>query len=61
MSEQGQFKLTRLDDGRTRLEGTTWYTNRMWPATYWGVMSDEIIQRIHLRVLNHIKEHAERR
>jgi hypothetical protein len=31
----------------------------MWPAVYWHIWSDYIIHRIHLRVLNHIKQAAE--
>lgn len=58
-SQRGQFHLTRLPDGRTRLVGTTWYKNNIWPSTYWGVWSDHIIHRIHLRVLRHIKNAAE--
>jgi hypothetical protein len=58
-SQQGQFHLERLPDGRTRLVGTTWYSNRMWPAAYWGLWSDYIIHRIHGRVLIHIKKLAE--
>jgi hypothetical protein len=61
VSRRGEFRLTALDGGRTRLEGATWYTNRMWPAFYWRLWSDAIIHRIHLRVLNHIKELAEAR
>ena len=59
VSHRGQFLLTPLPGGRTRLEGTTWYTNRMWPAVYWQVWSDHIIHTIHLRVLRHIKGIAE--
>lgn len=59
VSEEGQFLLTALADGATRLEGTTQYRNAMWPAAYWQIWSDYIIHRIHLRVLNHIKEAAE--
>jgi hypothetical protein len=54
VSEGGQFLLTPLAGGRTRLEGTTWYRHSMWPAAYWRVWSDFIIHRIHLRVLRHI-------
>jgi uncharacterized membrane protein YhaH (DUF805 family) len=60
-SRGGQFLLTPLPGGRTRLEGTTWYQHHMWPAPYWQVWSDAIIHRIHLRVLNHIKGSAERK
>jgi uncharacterized membrane protein YhaH (DUF805 family) len=60
VSKQGQFLLTDLTGGRTRLEGTTWYQHTMWPATYWHLWSDYIIHRIHLRVLEHIRMEAER-
>lgn len=59
VSEQGQFLLTALPGGRTRLEGTTWYHNAMWPASYWHLWSDYIIHRIHSRVLEHIRSEAE--
>ena len=59
VSEGGQFLLTPLPDGRTRLEGTTWYRHGLWPAEYWRIWSDAIIHRIHMRVLTHIQEEAE--
>lgn len=59
VSERDEFLLERLPDGRNRLQGTTWYSNRMWPAPYWGLWSDYIIQRIHTRVLTHIQKLAE--
>ena len=59
VSQRGQFLLDRLPDGRTRLTGTTWYTNRMWPTAYWNVYSDYIIGRIHRRVLDHVRTVAE--
>jgi hypothetical protein len=60
-SRAGQFRLERLPDGKTLLEGTTWYYHHMWPASYWQLWSDYIIHKIHLRVLRHVKylsEHA---
>jgi uncharacterized membrane protein YhaH (DUF805 family) len=60
VSEKGQFLLTALPGGRTRLEGTTWYHDTIWPAAYWRLWSDYIIHRIHLRVLEHIRDVAER-
>jgi uncharacterized membrane protein YhaH (DUF805 family) len=60
-SHQGQFLLTELPGGRTRVEGTTWYSHSMWPETYWRWWADYIIHRIHLRVLEHIRLEAERR
>jgi len=59
VSKQGQFLLTALPGGRTRLEGATWYQHTMWPATYWHLWSDYIIHKIHLRVLEHIREEVE--
>lgn len=59
VSREGQFLLTPLAGGRTRLIGTTWYENRMWPADYWRRWSDWIIHRIHQRVLDHIKDRVE--
>jgi hypothetical protein len=59
VSEGGQFRLTPLPNGGTRLEGTTWYHHGLWPSTYWRVWSDAIIHRIHMRVLLHIRDEVE--
>src|SRR5579864_3361675 len=61
VSSGGQFLLTPLPNGGTRLEGTTWYRHGLAPAPYWRVWSDVIIHKIHMRVLRHIKEEAETR
>ncbi len=61
ISKRGQFRLTALPGNRTRLEGTTWYQHGLWPGEYWRWWSDAIIHRIHLRVLNHIRDLAENR
>jgi hypothetical protein len=58
-SERGEFMIIELGDGRMELMGTTWYRMRMAPATYWGWLTDKLIQMIHLRVLNHIKQTTE--
>jgi len=55
ISHRGQFLLTELPGGRTRLEGTTWYSHSMWPETYWHWWSDYVIHCIHMRVLEHIR------
>jgi hypothetical protein len=60
ISKHGEFRLTGLPDGRTLLEGTTWYQHGLWPGEYWRWWSDAIIHRIHLRVLNHVKMLAEK-
>lgn len=59
VSKQGQFKLTALPNGHTLLEGTTWYVNKIKPVFYWTIWSDNIVHKIHRRVLKHIKTHAE--
>lgn len=59
VSKQGQFKLTALPNGKTLLEGTTWYYHNIKPAFYWQVWSDYIIHKIHDRVLTHIKSNSE--
>ncbi|MDQ1471106.1 MAG: hypothetical protein QOJ99_2586 [Bryobacterales bacterium] len=59
VSRRGQFRFTGLANGRTLLEGTTWYQHGLWPAEYWRWWSDAIIHRVHLRVLNHVRMLAE--
>ena len=59
VSKKGQFRLIRLPNGNTRLEGTTWYVNRIKPDFYWTLWSDYIVHTIHQRVLSHIKEQTE--
>lgn len=58
-SERGEFRLVALPDGRTRLEGSTWYRLELAPEPYWQVISDHLIHLIHLRVLEHIKRETE--
>ncbi|HEX8206799.1 MAG TPA: SRPBCC family protein [Solirubrobacteraceae bacterium] len=58
-SHRGEFRLTPLPGGRTLLEGTTWYENRMWPQAYWRLWSDDLIHAIHRRVLRHVAAQAE--
>lgn len=60
-SKHGEFRFVDLGDGRTRLEGTTWYQIEMAPEWYWARWSDYLIHRIHLRVLDHIKQEVEGR
>ncbi|HYU44628.1 MAG TPA: hypothetical protein VEK84_00445 [Terriglobales bacterium] len=61
VSNGGQFLLTPLPSGGTRLEGTTWYHHGLRPAAYWRLWSDAIIHQIHLRVLRHIRDEAEKK
>jgi hypothetical protein len=59
-TERGEFRLTPLPGGRTRLEGHSWYTLKMAPAPYWNTIADRILHDIHTRVLTHIKNTTER-
>lgn len=59
ISRHGEFDLEPLPGGRTLLIGKTWYQHHLWPESYWALFSDEIIHRIHMRVLRHIKRLAE--
>jgi hypothetical protein len=60
VSRKGQFKLTRLENGNTLLEGTTWYYHKIKPEFYWRFWSEQIVHTIHQRVLTHIKEESEK-
>lgn len=60
-SQKGEFLLTKLPNGGTRVAGTTWYSNKMWPQPYWKIWGDLVIHRIHMRVLEHIKTVAEKK
>ncbi len=57
--ERADFVINALPNGGTRLEGTTTYTNKMWPGVYWRLWTDSIIHNIHNRVFNHVKALAE--
>lgn len=60
-SKRGEFRLTALPNGRTRLEGSTWYEMKLQPSVYWSLFGDAFIHRIHGRVLEHIRVNAERK
>jgi len=57
---RGEFRLVPLPGGRTRLEGRTWYSLRIYPTAYWTAIADRIVHDIHQRVLRHIQARAER-
>ena len=58
-SRRGEFRLIPLPEGRTRLEGSTWYELRIEPAAYWTPFANAIVTRIHQRVLSQVKTVAE--
>lgn len=55
----GEFELTPLAGGRTRLVGRTRYAVEMYPQGYWAVLAGRIVSAIHLRVLRHIQRGVE--
>jgi len=59
-SRRGEFRLVALPNGHTRLEGSTWYEMKIYPAAYWVLYGDVIIHRIHMQVLQQIKATSER-
>jgi uncharacterized membrane protein YhaH (DUF805 family) len=61
VSERGEFRLVPLAGSRTRLEGSTWYRQNLFPQLYWTRWSDALIHAIHRRVLEHIQREVERR
>jgi hypothetical protein len=58
-SVRGEFQLIPLPNGKTRLEGRTWYQVDIHPGWYWQMYGRWFIHKIHLRVLNHIKSLTE--
>ena len=58
-ARRGEFRLVALPDGRTRLEGSTWYTLELAPGDYWRLWADLLVHAIHARVLAHVKRLAE--
>ena len=59
VSKRGEFRLVPLPDGRTRLEGSTFYTLSIYPEGYWVVWGELLLHAIHGRVLDHIKNLSE--
>ncbi|MCA1963944.1 MAG: SRPBCC family protein [Prosthecobacter sp.] len=56
----GRFVLVPLPDGRTRIEGTSWFEHDLWPQWYWEPVTRHTVSQIHTRVLKHIKALAEK-
>ena len=59
-SNKGEFRLKKIANNETLLQGTTWYEVDIYPEFYWKLWSDLIIHKIHKRVLNHIKKESEK-
>lgn len=58
-AKRGRFKLTALPNGRTRVEGTSWFSQNLWPHWYWEPIAMHTVSNVHQRVLGHIKALAE--
>jgi len=58
-ARRGEFRLVQLSDGRTRLEGSTWYTLEIYPQVYWRPIAEWLLTKIHLRVLEQVKRESE--
>ncbi|MFZ4763804.1 MAG: SRPBCC family protein [Roseimicrobium sp.] len=57
--KRGRFLLVPLSDGRTRVEGTSWFRHDLWPQFYWAPITRGIVKQVHERVLEHIKQLSE--
>lgn len=58
-ARKGEFRLIALPNGRTRLEGSSWYELKIAPEIYWSLFATAIVERIHMRVFRHIKQVTE--
>lgn len=58
-SARARFELIPLPGNRTRVVGTSWYSNRMFPVAYWQLWSDAAIKAVQVHVLDHIKNLSE--
>ncbi len=58
---RGEFLLRARSDGGTRLIGRTYYRVNIMPRAYFRWWSDYMIHRIHMRVLEQVRRHAESR
>lgn len=57
---RGQFLLKDNGDGTTTLVGSSWYTLHVRPLWYFDWWTQQIFRAVHLRVMNDIRERAER-
>jgi uncharacterized membrane protein YhaH (DUF805 family) len=55
----GELELVRLDGGRTKLVGRSWYETTLHPTSYWEAYAEYVIHAIHLRVMRGVKSRAE--
>ena len=53
--KRGEFRLEALANGTTRVSGTTFYPQRLWPGWYWLTYSDAVVRAVHQRVYEQIR------
>ena len=58
-SRKARFELVDLGHGRTRVIGTSWYQNQLFPVAYWSIWSDAAVKAVQVNVLAHIKALSE--
>jgi hypothetical protein len=54
-SAKARFEIVELPNHHTRLIGTSWYQNKMFPVVYWQLWSDAAIKAVQTHVLAHVK------
>jgi hypothetical protein len=59
-AHRGQFELIDNHDGTTTLIGRTWYSLHVRPAFYFDWWTHDIFRAVHLRVMRHVKNLAEK-
>ena len=59
-AHRGQFELRDNGDGTTTLIGRTWYSLHVRPAAYFDWWTHDIFSAVHLRVMRHVKQLAEK-
>ena len=58
--QRGQFILKENGNGTTTLTGTSWYKLNVYPVWYYDLWAIGITRNVHLRVMQHIKNLAEK-
>lgn len=57
---QGQFILRENANGTTTLIGNSWYKLNVYPVWYYDWWAEDITRNVHIRVMKHIKQLAEK-
>ena len=55
----GEFKLESLPGGRTLVTGTSSYQYNLYPAWYWQLITNTVVEQIHVRMMGEIKRRVE--